>query len=134
MSNYKFKSVGSLKKGDYVVIDDTACTVTKVKISRPGKHGHAKVNLTGKGLLDEKKRNVIMPGHDKIKVPVIDKRNAQVLNVTGDTVNVMDMETYENFSLDIPEEEEFQDLKSGDTILYWTILDNKVLKDIKNRA
>lgn len=136
MADYKFKSVGSLKKGDNVVIDDVACRVTKVKVSRPGKHGHAKVNLTGVGLLDDKKRNVIMPGHDKIKVPIIDKRNAQVLNVSGDKVNVMDMETYETFNLDIPEDEDedFSSLASGDTVLYWVILDDKVLKQIKQKG
>lgn len=136
MADYKFKSVGSLKKGDNVVVDGVASRVTKVKVSRPGKHGHAKVNLTAVGLLDEKKRNVIMPGHDKIKVPIIDKRNAQVLNISGDKANVMDMETYESFNLDIPEDEDedFSGLKSGDTILYWVILEDKVMKEIKESA
>lgn len=131
MVKYKFEHATSIKKGDYVVIDGEACEVTKVKVSSPGKHGHAKVNLTAKGLLDDKKRSMITPGDDEIKVPIIDKRNAQVLNVDGDTVKVMDMETYDNFELSIPDDDVFDDLGSGDTVLYWQILDDKVLKDIK---
>ena len=130
MSEIKHKSAGSLKKGDYVVVDEVACSVTDVKISRPGKHGHAKVNLMAVGLLDGKKRSMVAPGHDHVEVPVIDKRNAQVLSVSGDKANVMDVETYETFDLEIPSD--FGDtLNSGDTVLYWVVLQDKVLKQKK---
>ena len=46
----KIVSVSSLKKGSYIIIDGAACKVTDLKISRPGKHGHAKVNLTAVGI------------------------------------------------------------------------------------
>jgi translation initiation factor 5A len=119
-----------LKKGDTVVLEGAACTVTDVKISRPGKHGHAKVNFMAVGLLDKKKRNSVMPGHDDIEVPIIGKKNAQVLSITGDTANVMDSETYESFDLVIPEELK-DELQEGMTIVYWTILSDKVMKQIK---
>lgn len=130
MDNVKHKSAGSLKKGDYVVIDEVACNVTDVKISRPGKHGHAKVNLMAVGILDGKKRSAVMPGHDHIDVPIIDKRNAQVLSIADGKCNVMDMETFETFDLDIPDELK-DDLKTGNTVLYWTLLSDKLLKQIK---
>ncbi|MFH1506714.1 MAG: translation initiation factor IF-5A [archaeon] len=126
----KHKSVGNLQKGHYVVIDNVACSVTDTKVSRPGKHGHAKVNLTAVGLLDGKKRNIVMPGHDNIEVPVIGKKNAQVLSITGDTANVMDTETYETFDLKIPEELKGE-LKESQTVVYWIILHDKVMKQIK---
>ncbi len=126
----KIVSVGSLKKGNYVILEEAACIVTDVQISRPGKHGHAKVRLSGSGMIDGKKRVVVMPGHDSIEVPIIDKRNAQVLSISGDSANVMDMETYETFDLKIPE-----DLKDncveGSTILYWVILADKVMKQVQ---
>jgi len=129
----KHKSVGSLQKGNYIVIDDAACTVTDVKISRPGKHGHAKVNLMAVGMIDGKKRNIVMPGHDMVETPVIGKKNAQVLSIHGDKANVMDMENYENFDLEIPEELKDQ-VTEGCTILYWTILTEKVMKQIVNQG
>ena len=125
------KSAGSLQKGNYVVVDGVACTVSDVSVSRPGKHGHAKVNLMAVGILDGKKRNMVCPGHDHVEVPVIDKRNAQVLHHDDKTVNVMDSETYENFDLEIPDELKGQ-IQDGQTVVYWVILQDRVLKQIKS--
>ncbi|MCK5107568.1 MAG: translation initiation factor IF-5A, partial [Nanoarchaeota archaeon] len=44
--------VSTIKKGSTVVIDGRACKVTDIQVSRPGKHGHAKVRMTGVGLID----------------------------------------------------------------------------------
>lgn len=127
----KLTSVGSLQKGRYVVIDGAACTVSDMSVSRPGKHGHAKVNLTAVGILDGKKRNIVMPGHDNIEVPVIEKKNAQVLSVSGDVANVMDAESYETFDLNIPDELK-DDVTEGVTIVYWIILSDRVMKQVKS--
>jgi len=131
MREIKHKSVGSLQKGHYCIIDDVASVVTDVKVSRPGKHGHAKVNLTAVGMLDGKKRNTIMPGHDSIEVPIIGKKNAQVLSITGNTANVMDSETYETFDITIPADLKGQ-VTDGCTVVYWTVLNDKVLKQVKS--
>lgn len=127
----KVVSVGSLQKGSYVIVEGAACKVSDIKISRPGKHGHAKVNLTAVGILDDKKRNIILPGHDNIEVPIIDKRTAQVLSISGNSANVMDSETYETFDLEIPEELK-SDCVEGCSVLYWVILGAKVMKQIKS--
>lgn len=126
----KHKSVGSLKKGDYIIIEGVACTISDLATSRPGKHGHAKVNLFAVGMLDGKKRNLVMPGHDNIEVPVIDKRNAQVLSMHGNHANVMDVETFETFDMEIPDELKGE-VKDGVTVLYWQILGDRVMKQIK---
>ncbi|MFC2135813.1 translation initiation factor IF-5A [Bacteroidota bacterium] len=131
MADIKHKSVGSLQKGHYVVMEGAACTVTDLKVSRPGKHGHAKVNLTAVGMLDGKKRNTVMPGHDNIEVPVIGKKNAQVLSVSGNKANVMDSETYETFDLVVPSELQGE-VKDGVTVVYWIVLNDKVLKQVKS--
>ena len=128
--NTKFSSVGSLQKGNYVIIDGVACKVIDTQTSRPGKHGHAKVRLTGIGLIDGKKRVTVMPGHDNIEVPIVDKRNAQVLSISRNKANVMDSETYETFELEIPEELK-GDAVEGCNVLYWVILDQKVMKQVK---
>ena len=131
MGETKLVSVGSLKKGSNVVVDGVASVVTDISTSRPGKHGHAKVNLMAAGLLDGRKRNLVMPGHDKIETPVIGKKNAQVLSITGNVANIMDSESYETFDLAIPEELQGT-LTEGVTVVYWIILDDKVMKSIKN--
>ena len=128
--NTKRTSVCSLQKGNYVIIDGAACRVADTQVSRPGKHGHAKVRLTGVGIIDGKKRIIVMPGHDKIEVPIVDKKNAQVLSISGSKANVMDAETYETFDMDIPDELK-NDVVEGCVVLYWVILDQKIMKQVK---
>ena len=130
MYDKKTVSVGSLKKGDTIIIDDAPCKVTDVSTSKPGKHGHAKVNLTAVGLLDGKKRNIVMPGHDKMDAPIIEKKSAQILSIVGTKANVMETETYETFEMDIPEELQGE-VKEGSEILYWMVMGMKVMKQVK---
>lgn len=125
----KQESIGNLQKGSYIVIDGVACKVTDTATSRPGKHGHAKVNLMAVGLIDGKKRNLVLPGHDNVEVPIIEKKDAQVLSIAGDKASCMDMQTFETIELAI--NEDVQGVKEGDVILYWQILDDKVPKQIK---
>jgi len=125
----KQKSVGSVKKGDWVVIEGVACKVSSIQVSRPGKHGHAKVRIEAMGI-DGKKRILLAPGHDSIDSPIIEKRIAQVLSVQGDTANVMDSETFETFDLEIPEELKGK-IKEGVNVLYWKILNNRIMKQIR---
>lgn len=133
MANTKPVSIGSLQKGNYIVIEEVACRVVDTQTSRPGKHGHAKVRLTAVGLLDDKKRVIVMPGHDNVETPIVEKKNAQVLNIQGDTAQVMDADTYETFDLKIPD-----DLKGGVTegctVVYWLVLDERVMKQIKSQG
>jgi len=126
----KLQSVGSLQKGSYIVVDGAACKVSDTQTSRPGKHGHAKVNLMAVGIIDGKKRNLVLPGHDNVEVPIIEKKTAQVLSINGNMANVMDSETYETFDLEIPEELKAE-VVDGCSILYWLILTEKVMKQVK---
>jgi len=130
MDDRKLVSVGTLKKGDTIIIDNAPCKITDTATSRPGKHGHAKVNLTAVGMLDGKKRQLVMPGHDKIEAPIIEKKNAQVLSVSGKTASVMDMESYETFEMEIPEDLEGE-MKEGAEVLYWVLTGVRVIKQIK---
>jgi len=124
------KSVGTLQKGNYVVVDGIACIVQDTQTSRPGKHGHAKVRIVAVGMIDGKKREIVMPGHDNIDVPIVEKKTAQVLSIIGDNANVMDGTSFETFDLKIPEELK-DTCVEGANILYWVILNDKVMKQIK---
>ena len=126
----KLGSIGSLQKGSYVVIEGAACKVTNTQTSRPGKHGHAKVRLEAVGIIDGKKRIIVGPGHDNIEIPIVEKKTAQVLSMQDSKANVMDSETYETFDLEIPEELKGE-LVEGCNILYWVILNEKVMKQVK---
>jgi len=126
----KAAGVNTLQKGSYIVLEGVACRVTDTQTSRPGKHGHAKIRLTAMGLVDDKKRVAVMPGHENVDVPIVEKKNAQVLSIHGNTANVMDSETYETFDMEIPEELRGQ-VAEGSNVLYWVILNEKVMKQVK---
>lgn len=130
MAQKRIVSVGDLKKGDTIIIEGVPCRIKKMQTSRPGKHGHAKVRMTAVGIIDGKKRITVMPGHEKVEQPIIEKKNAQVLSISGDKANVMDTETYETFDLEIPSELK-DDVEEGVKILYWEILNNKIMKQVK---
>ena len=127
----KKADAGSLKPGSYILMEGVASKVVDIQISRPGKHGHAKARITAVGLLDDKKRVAVMPGHEKVDVPIIAKKTAQILSITGTKANVMDAETYETFDMDIPPELQGQ-LTEGVQVLYWVVINEKVMKQIKS--
>jgi len=130
MAEIKLASIGGIKVGNYVLMGGKACVVKSVQISKTGKHGHAKCRVEAVSMTDGQKFIEVHPTHDNIQVPIIDKRLAQVLSVQQDTVNVMDTETYETFDLKLDEEFKGK-VKEGDQVVYWIILDEKVLKQIK---
>ena len=129
MGETKPVQIGTLKKGSYIVIEGVASKVVDIQVSRPGKHGHAKIRMTGIGLVDQKKRVIVAPGHDNVETPILEKKNAQVLSINGIMANVMDNESYETFDLEIPEELRGQ-IKEGNQVLYWEVLNDKVMKQV----
>jgi len=129
----KVVGAGQIKEGGYIVIDGVACRVVGAETSKSGKHGHAKARITAIGLLDDKKREIVLPAHDNVEVPIIDKKTAQVLSVSGDTANLMDAESYETFDLKIPEELKAT-VTEGAQVIYWNILGEKVMKSLKSKA
>ncbi len=133
MGEVKLAPMGTLQKGRYIVIDGAACIVVDNKHSKPGKHGSAKANIAAVGMLDGKRRNIVGPAAENVEVPVIAKKNAQLLSITGDSANVMDMESFETFDLPIPEE--LKDVVSvGAVVVYWVILDDRVMKSLKSEG
>lgn len=116
--------VRSLKVNRYVIIDDEPCRINSISTSKPGKHGEAKARVEGEGIFDEQKHSFVHPVSHKVKIPMIDKRAAQVLAIMGDEVQLMDMVSYETFSIPVPEE--FRgNLKEGEEIQYLVAMDKK---------
>jgi translation initiation factor 5A len=118
------EEVGQLREGSYIIVEEEPCKVLSISISKPGKHGEAKARIDAMGIFDNKKRSVVHPVKHKIGIPLIDKRNAQILAVSGDIVQLMDVVTYATFELSIPEE--YKDkIKPGGDIQYIEALGKK---------
>jgi len=124
------EEIGKMKEGRYIVIDGSACVIKKMQKSAPGKHGHAKYRVDAQDLITKSKKVIMMTGHAKIDVPIIEKKNAQVLSTADITAQIMDMETYETFDIEIPDE--FKDkVIAGATVVYWNIMGKRIIKDIR---
>lgn len=89
--------VRDLDEGSYVMIDEMPCQITSYSTAKPGKHGSAKARVDAKGVFDGKKRSLSQPVDAKIWVPIINRKQGQVLDVRDGEVQVMDLETYDNF-------------------------------------
>ena len=131
MADTKMVGANEVQKGGFILMDGIACKVVDLEISKPGKHGHTKVRISAIGLVDGKKRIEVMPGHDNVEIPIVEKRNAQVLSVQGEIANVMDSENYETFDIKIPEEFKGQ-VKDGMSVMYWVIMSERVIKQVRS--
>ena len=122
-------TIKSLKPGRYCVIEGEPCKVLSVTTSAPGKHGGAKARLEAVGIFDNKRRSVVKPASTEIDVPLVDKRVGQVLSISGNIAQLMDMETYETLELDMPKDEELaKKVKEGADIVFWEVMGIKQIK------
>ncbi|WP_297439021.1 translation initiation factor IF-5A [Thermococcus sp.] len=124
--------VSKLKPGRYILIDGEPCRIGNITVSSPGKHGSAKARIEAVGIFDGKVRGMVKPTSAEVEVPIIDKRTAQVIALTPDTVQLMDMETYELY--DVPRDSGVDDsikdqLREGINVEYWETLGRiKIMK------
>ncbi|MGI0053892.1 MAG: translation initiation factor IF-5A [Thermoplasmata archaeon] len=98
------QEVRELKEGRYLIVDEEPCRILSIQTSKPGKHGEAKARIDAVGLFDGSKRSVVFPVKHKVLVPLIGKRQAQVLSRTDAEVQLMDLESYATFSMPVDSE------------------------------
>ena len=92
-------SAGDIKEGSYIMIDNVPCRVVEVEKSKTGKHGSAKARIVGIGVIDGVKRTIVVPTDAAVEVPVIEKFTAQVISISGDSVQLMDLRNYQTFEI-----------------------------------
>ena len=124
-------AIKTLKPGRFCVIDGEPCKVLDITLSTSGKHGGAKARLEAVGIFDNRRRSVVKPGDSEIEVPIVDKRNAQVVAISASTASLMDLETYENFDLPIPEELKGK-LTQGAEVQYWILMERKMIAQMRS--
>jgi len=102
------KQVRELQEGSYVMMEESPCKINSYSTAKPGKHGSAKARIEARGVFDGKKRSLSQPVDAKVWVPIIERKQGQVVSVSGDDAQVMDLDTYETFTMRIPEDEDLQ--------------------------
>lgn len=128
----EYGELGDLKEGSYVVIDGEPCRVVEVSKAKTGKHGSAKVHVVAVGLFTGSRRTVVGPSDQRVEIPIINKRYAQVLAILGDKVQIMDNETFETFEIEMPSDEAIRTkLAPGVEVEYWEVLGRRLIYRIR---
>jgi len=81
------------------------------------------------GLFDGQKRSYIGSVANKVYVPIVERKSAQVISITGDIAQLMDMGDFSTFEIVIPEEYK-EKVKEGEEVSYITAL-GKIKLDIR---
>ena len=115
--------LGSLKVGSYIIIDGEPCRIVSYDHSKPGKHGSAKARVAAMGVFDGSRHSLVSPVSANVEVPLIDKRNGQVISILGQMLQIMDLETFEVFETSSVEEEIRDKIQQGSEIEYWKVLE-----------
>jgi translation initiation factor 5A len=123
--------LGSLKVGSYIIIDNEPCRIVSYDHSKPGKHGSAKARVAAMGVFDGSKHSLVSPVSANVEVPLINKRNGQVISISGDTLQIMDLETFEVFDTSSIEEEIRNKVRQGGEVEYWQVLDRVKIVRVK---
>jgi len=118
--------VGKLKEGRYVVIDDEPCKILSISTSKPGKHGAAKSRIDVVGIFDGVKRSIVQPVSAKVYVPMVERKSAQVISISGNVVQLMDVKDFEMFELPLSDEQ-LAKTEPGKEVPYIQALGNKKL-------
>ena len=88
------------------MVDEEPCIIKSTERSKSGKHGHAKIRVVCVGMFDNNKRSLTIPSGHVVDTPEILKGNAQINFIEENSINIMDLESYESIDVDWPQEQD----------------------------
>ena len=115
--------LGSLKVGSYIIVDNEPCRIVSYDHSKPGKHGSAKARISAIGVFDGSKHSMVSPVSANVDVPIIDKRSGQIISISGPSLQIMDLETFEVFETEAADAEIREKIRQGGEVEYWKVLE-----------
>ncbi|MFA5412604.1 MAG: translation initiation factor IF-5A [Candidatus Micrarchaeia archaeon] len=130
MSEKIFGSAKELHEGKYLLIDDIPCRIASIDKSKTGKHGSAKLRIVAIGIFDGQKKNLLTTADSDVEIPIIERKNAQVMSVSGTTAQVMEQTNYEVFEMQIPPEMQGQ-IEAGKEVEIMEAMGRRVIVRIR---
>ncbi|KAM9842339.1 eukaryotic translation initiation factor 5A-1-like [Aulostomus maculatus] len=79
----------SLRKNGHVMLKGRPCKIIDMSTSKTGKHGHAKVHLTGLDIFTQKKYEDLCPSTHNMDVPQVTRLDYQVLLVSDGYLSLL---------------------------------------------
>jgi translation initiation factor 5A len=118
--------IRELKEGRYMLIDDEPCKIDSIEKSKPGKHGASKARIEARSIFTGAKKTYLGSVTDKVWVPQVDRRAAQLLSFHGGVAQLMDKDTFETFDIQVPEEFA-EGLEAGGDVSYIIAMERKMI-------
>lgn len=124
-----YETLGNLKIGNFIMIDNEPCRIVEISKAKTGKHGSAKATVTAVGLFSKSKKVLVAPVDTQVEVPIIEKRIGRIIADLGDRFQVMDIETFEIFevSKDTIDESFIDKLGIDQEVEYWQVLNARII-------
>ncbi|MBI1973939.1 translation initiation factor IF-5A [Candidatus Micrarchaeota archaeon] len=126
----QFGTVKELKEGKLVVIDGEPCRVVGIDLAKTGKHGSSKARVEAISLFTGNKKTLLKPSDATCEIPIIEKKAVQVVAITGDTMQLMDLQTFESFEMPIPDEYKGKIVQGGELEIQ-DVMGKKLLSRVK---
>ncbi len=102
-----------MRKGGFVILKGFPCKIVDMSTSKTGKHGSAKVHLTGIDIFTGKKYEELSPSTHNMEVPIVEKLEYVLIDITDDGyVSLMAADGSTKNDLKVPEGELGADLKA----------------------
>eukprot|EP00730_Choanoeca_flexa_P015646 TRINITY_DN7230_c0_g1_i2.p2 TRINITY_DN7230_c0_g1~~TRINITY_DN7230_c0_g1_i2.p2 ORF type:complete len:148 (+),score=47.93 TRINITY_DN7230_c0_g1_i2:71-514(+) len=81
----------ALRKGGHVLMKGRPCKIVDMSTSKTGKHGHAKINMTGIDIFTGKKYEDLSPSTHNMDVPKVSRTEYQLIDISEeDFMTLMD--------------------------------------------
>lgn len=117
-----------VKVGTNILVEGVPCTVKSIDISKTGKHGHAKCRIEAVGIINGLKKVFVVPGHERLEVPIVDKRKGQILSKADGKASIMDLENFETIEVPCPDSSVFEELEENGNCEYWDVEGEKIIR------
>jgi len=101
----------TLRKNGFVVIKGFPCKVVDMSTSKTGKHGHAKVNLTGIDIFTGKKYEEICPSTHNMDVPHVKRTDYSVMDIDDGYLQLLATDGTTKNDLKLPDSDIGQDIQ-----------------------
>jgi translation initiation factor 5A len=123
-----YVSLGEVKTGNYILIDGEPCRVVEITKAKTGKHGSAKAHVVAIGLFSGNKKTLTAPVDQRVEMPIIEKRVGQIIADLGTSYQIMDLETFETFEIEKPDDPELlEKIGPGKDVEYWEVMGKRLI-------
>lgn len=82
-------------------------------------------------MFDGLRRNLVSPVDSNVEVPVIEKKGGQIIAITDNNLQIMDLETFEVFETSAVDEDAKGKIRQGAEVEYWKVLDRTKVVRVK---